>query len=97
MKKTLFGLLARREAERLGCVATEAEVEAFVQGWREAFGLADDEGFASFLAERGTTPEAAREILRDLLAVTQLERSFAGPVAERLTAHIAIQSARGRR
>ncbi len=95
-KKVLLRILAGREAARLGCEPTPAEVQAVVDSFRMRHELGTAESIARWLEREGLEETSVLAFLRDLAAVGKVQ-TVLGPEIDRFLAdHVRIDGVRTR-
>jgi L-ascorbate metabolism protein UlaG (beta-lactamase superfamily) len=93
-KKALLGMLAEREAERIGMVITDADVTATSDSFRARFGQMTLEDAQRWQKEAGLTDEEYAAVMHRFTAVRMIEDRYTPEVDAILDEHTKIASAR---
>jgi hypothetical protein len=92
-KKVLLRLLARREADRIGLHASEAELRAAVDDFRRQFGLYRQSDTEAWAGANGVTNEIFERFMTDGVLITKLERFYGHQIDRELAGQMRMSTA----
>ena len=92
-KKVLLRLLARREADRIGMQASEAEIRAGVDDFRRQFGLYRQSDTEAWAGANGVTNEIFERFMRDGALISKLERFYGHQIDAELAGQMRVSTA----
>jgi len=95
-KKVLLAKLAEKEAERLGMLPAQEEVQAVADAFLRELGLADPDSTKAWLKHEGLTMDDLNRVMADFAAVLAVESHYRERLAEAVDLHRRVMAARGR-
>ena len=92
-KKVLLRLLARREADRIGMRASEAEIRAGVDDFRRQFGLYRQSDTEAWASANGVTNDIFERFMSDGALINKLERFYGHQIDAELAGQMRVSTA----
>ena len=95
-KKILICLLAMREAERLGLVITDEDVQRTSDDFRRRFGLEDGDAAMAWMKDKGLELTSYTQFMRFFATVGAVQASLKGEIDALIETFAKIESVRER-
>ena len=95
-KKVLLAQLATEEAERLGIVLGDAQIQALADQYCREIGLLDSESSMAWLTKAGLTTEEFHSAIADFAAILAVQSHHHENLGRRLELHRRLLAARTR-